>query len=278
MRFGAGDIARAAKGIAIVGILGWFFAGVGFATEVYAENTNIQVSVDSGTLHPSLVLTVGNQPMLVEAMPVEITGIVKDLSQIQVYVDNVFAVTIPLDQGATTFSHNLIIPQGPHSVKFVGITPFANVNPTESIVITYTPVVSGTTQPSDSSSVSPQKGGAVISRSGMSTTAMAADYTQPSYATAMPSWLYSGLLALDIARSDDSNGSEVIKTLQRIVVVGISLLFIMFARPTLSFYRLIRYKWLGFNKRPLPSMVRKRPLLFIRSSGLLLFFSVLMFC
>lgn len=274
MRFGGGAVARISRLLLALCMISAWAIYSGVAQSAYAQDSTVRTNVDSGTLHPALELTSPSSPVAVSAMPITLAGTVSALSQIQVYVDNVFSVTIPLDEGATSFSYSLVIPSGSHEVKLVGISPFADNSPTVIVSATYTPPVAPNEpvpQPTTTTTVS-ERGGAVISRDG--TTSSSTTYVEPTYASSLPTWFYNGLLSLDLAKPGDVDGAETAKMIQRFSLASSGAFFLFFARPTLSIYRKVRYTWLGFSKRPFPTFMRNSPLTVIRLVGGLLFTSV----
>lgn len=283
MRFGAGAIVRAVSIGAVLYTCSTLLAVLGPPESVYAENSRVQATVNSGTLHPALGLTEPVSPLTIDAMPVTLTGVVSSLTQIQVYVDSVFSVTIPLDEGATAFSYDLVLPSGSHTVKLVGVSPFVDISPTVSLAVTYTPPSHdpGTTTASTDSTASSGSGaassgekwgGAVISRDGATVT----KYAEPAQATTLPGWLYNGLLALDIARPGDDEG-HIAATAQRAAVLAPGFFLVFFARPALYGYYSIRYRWFGLRACKLSAHARHAPLLRFRVLGILLIIGVFSF-
>lgn len=253
-----------------------------FVVTAHAEDTSVQTIINSGTLNPALTLTSPTSPATVTTMPLSVEGMVSSLTQIRVYIDDIFSVTIPLDTGATTFQYDLVIPAGTHVAKLVGISPFADISPTVTFSVTYTPPqtnpggsTSQPTTPTTTTTTSQRGGGVVISHDPTSNSTTT--YTPPNYASSLPTWFYNGLVALDIARPNDTDGKELAKTVQRIVLASIGLFFLDFARPAYYLYIKIRYGWLGFNKRPLPEFTRRHPLSVIRTVGVLFISSVFWF-
>lgn len=270
MRFGGGVIARIGRFLLAFCILSTCAVYFGATESTYAQGSTVRTNIDSGTLHPALELTSPSGPATVTALPISLIGTLSTLTQIQVYVDNVFSVTIPLDEGATSFSYALVIPSGTHEVKLVGISPFADNSPTVIFSATYTPPIvpnEPVVRPTTTTTVT-ERGGAVISRDGM--TSSSVTYVEPTYISSLPSWFYNGLLSLDLARPGDTDGAETAKMLQRFFLASFGAFFLCFANPTLSMYRKVRYTWLGFSKQALPSFMRNHPLTIIRVAGGLL--------
>lgn len=285
MQSGATVIARGIRRSALLSLCSAALVLVGLFSTAQAETSKVQVSVNSGTLHPALELTGASSPVKLEAMPLSLTGTVSSLSQIQVYIDEAFSVTIPLDEGATTFSYDMVVPSGTHVVKLVGISPFADISPTQTLSVIYTPPVAdsggtssgGSTTPqitgSSAASGSESYGGAIISRDGAATTT----YVQPNVsATALPGWLYSGMLTLDIARPGDGD-AEIGQMLQRFAVLAGAFSLLIFARPVMYGYYLIRFKWFGLHACRLPRHTWRRPSTHFRILGILLILDVFSF-
>ena len=275
MQFGVGAIASIIRRGSLFGALSVLFAVVGLSLSAYAQGSTVQATIDSGTIHPTLALTAPTSPAITNIMPLELMGTLSDLTQIQVHVDDVFSVTIPLNEGATTFTYDLIVPSGSHVVRLVGISPFADNTPTVIFSVAFSPPSnsSGSSTPSGTSNST--TGGAVISHD--ATASGTTTYAPPAYASSLPSWFYNGLLALDIARPNDTDGKELAKTVQRIVLASTGLFFFAFARAALTVYHKIRYSWLGFSKRPMPQLFRSRPLFAIRIIGMVLISGVFWF-
>lgn len=277
MHFGGISLGRGARYLIIFAALGLQFLTTTTQQTVYAQDSSVQATVDNGDVHPALSLTLSS-PVTVTNMPFELSGSVQDITQIQVYVDNIFSVTVPLSVGATSFSTSLIVSAGTHSVKLVGVSPFADRSPTASIAVTYTPtqipdllqdkaMASGVdSDPSDNTS------GVVISHDGTATT----KYVTPMEKTALPNWLYNGLVAIDIAQSGDSD-KQIAATAQRAAVTATGLFLLVFARPVLYGLYLIRFRWFGLKACQLVGHSPRPPLMRFRLIGILLVFSVLSF-
>lgn len=278
MQLGGTFLGRGGRYLVIVIVLSLQFAFANFSSVVFALGTSVNTKVDNGDVHPALSLT-DTGPLSVTTMPLELSGVVQDISQIQVYVDNVFSVTVPLSAGATSFSASLVVPAGTHTLKLVGISPFADVSPEATASVTYTPphtptdnsgdTSSGSGQDSNANSGSSSSGGAIISHDGSASTT----YVTPAQTTALPSWLYSGLLAVDIARPGDSDG-EIMKMLQRFVILVPGLFLLVFARPALYGWYTLRYKWFGLKTCKLSKHSHHAPLLHFRVIGLVLILAV----
>lgn len=277
MQSGAGAIAQSVKALIVAALL---IVGVVIATgdAVFAvASSKVQSIVNSGTLHPALTLTDPASPATVTTMPLALAGELSSLTQIQIYVDDAFSVTVPLDESATTFSASIIIPTGTHTVKLVGISPFADITPTVEVTATYTPESEAPEEPNVPSTNSGDeqvgsRGGATITSGGDSSTS----YTPPAPHTALPTWFYNGLVALDLAAPSQTAtaGSESIKTAQRVLVTSSGLFMLVFSRAALFAYHQVRYTWLGLRVGAMPKVLSAHPLALIRTLGIMLVGSV----
>lgn len=243
---------------------------------VSALGTSVQTTVDNGDTHPSLTLHSPASPVTAKDMPLQLSGTLKSLTQIQVYVDDALSVTIPLDEGASSFSSSIVVPSGTHEVKLVGISPFADVSPTVSLAVTYTTSSAqdgggGTANSSESNEV----GGIIIGPNGSTSTSTT--YTPTTHASSLPGWLYEGLLTLDLTTPGDVDGKETIKNIERFSLATTGTFFLAFSRPTLLLYRKARYAWLGIKKKPTLSFTSGHPIAIIRTIGTFLVSSALYF-
>lgn len=278
MRFGVGITALSIKRGLWLLVVASALLSFGVFYTANAEDTNVQATINSGTIHPALGVTGITSPHMVDAMPLHLAGTVDSLTQIQLYVDGEYSVAIPLDAGATSFTYDLVMAEGAHTVKLVGISPFADVSPTVELAVTYSPPnqgsdgSGGTTPDSTTTTSSESNGGIVISHdtSGSGSTL----YAEPLNTSPLPTWLYNGLVAVDILQKNDVTGKELTKTVQRFSLATTGMVFFVFARPTLLLYHRVRYSWLGFRKRPAPEFLRRHPLGYIRVIGAILVTSV----
>lgn len=245
---------------------------------VSALGTSVQTTVDNGDTHPSLTLDKPASPVTAKSMPLQVSGTLKSLTQIQVYVDDALSVTIPLDAGASSFSSSIVVPSGAHEVKLVGISPFADVSPTVALAVTYeTPSAQDTGGPTAGSPSSNDEavGGIIIGPNGSTSTSTT--YTPTTHTSSLPGWLYEGLLTLDLTTPGDVDGKETIKNIERFSLATTGTFFLAFSRPTLLLYRKARYAWLGIKKKPTLSFTSGHPIAIIRTIGTFLVSSALYF-
>lgn len=274
MQYGAGVVVKAAKRIPLLGIVGLLFATAFcvVAQPVYAQNSKLQTIVNSGTLHPALSLTNLTSPVSVTTMPLEVQGVIDSLTQIQVFIDGAFAVTVPLDEGATTFSTNLIVPVGTHGVSFLGISPFADITPTATLTVTYDPIITPPVEQTVEQGGGVQvdrKGGLIINKDGGATSTTGAATVDNTH-TSLPTWFYSGLVALDLASPGDPTGQETAKMVQRFSLATSGVVLLTFTQPVLGLYRFVRGTRLGIPSVGMPKFMTAQPVLFLRVIGILL--------
>lgn len=248
-------------GFAVLAIVGGVFS----ASFAYATaDTSVQVVVNSGNVVPALAVNGGGSTVTTEAMPLKLQGTLTAVSQIQVYVDGIFSVTIPIAIGETSFSYDLVIPGGSHTIKLVGITPFANISPSDSLTVVYQPPTqTPASNPSGSGSVITTTGGGAVITSTPSSSSVS---LQAQASSGLPGWLYNSLLTLDLVRPGQTKAATA--DIQRFSFISFGLLFTVFSRPVLASYRWIRYRWLGWRKHPLPDGLRRHPIGYIRATGL----------
>lgn len=275
MRYGAGAVVKAAKRIVpLAGILGLLFATslCVLARPVQAQDSKLQTVVNSGTLHPALSLTNVTPSVSVTTMPLEVQGEISSLTQIQVFIDGSFAVTVPLNEGATTFLTNLIVPTGTHEVSFLGISPFADIAPTATLTVAYSPIITPPVEQTVESGGGVQidtKGGLIVNKDG-GATSTTGNATADSTHTSLPTWFYSGLVALDIASPGDPTGHETAKMVQRFSLATSGLVLMTFTQPVLGLYRYVRYTRLAMKGAGMPKFTSSQPVLFMRLAGILL--------
>lgn len=282
MRSGDTFIAQSTKWTLLIAICCLLLTIFGGSAYVSAVGKPVQAKIDNGDINPALSVTNITSPHTITTMPLEIHGTLDSLTQIQVYIDGVFSVTVPIDSGAMSFSTNLVITAGTHQIKLAGISPFADVSPVVVLQVTYIPPQTpGQEQGSVSapdptinlnSGSSSGSGGATIGHDG----AISTTYVDPVEVTSLPGWLYSGLLAIDIARPGGTD-EQIITMLQRLTVLAMGAILLVFARPVLYGWCFIRYQWFGLKMCKLRACSRYSPWLPFRIIGFMLIFSIFSF-
>jgi len=194
-------------------------------------------------------------------------GPVNKLLQLRIYVDTDYAATVPLTPTMTEFTYDLEVTPGSHAVDLVGVSANSSADPMYSFTLNYTPAVTipGTTATPSTST--PSTGQGIIIDS--SATIQPVD-TPSEVNVQLPPWLFTTLVALDIA-SPTATGTSIKLGFWRPIIIIASILFITFAPWILKSYRHLRYTWLGWSGQPLPAALRQHPLFWIRFSGVLLF-------
>lgn len=108
-----------------------------------ATNTKVNVTVCSGnSSNASLVVGSPVSDSIVTATPLNITGTVGDITQVDISVDGQYNSTIPISVNQTSFLASLQLAEGTHTIILVGndVCQFKNV--TVTLVVTYRPQVS----------------------------------------------------------------------------------------------------------------------------------------
>ena len=273
MGFRVGHIAQLnsfARFFAPIAIFSFAFALV-ISNLGYATDSAINVGV-SGSPAPSLYISNPSSPVNVTSMPLNVDGVVNNLTQVQVYVDGAYSLTIPLTVTSEDFSYSLNLNEGDHSVKFVGISAYTSENPEVTITVSYKlPVVEPPNPPNNGSG-----GGKTPSQPGSSDNGGVVIGGAPIDSTdgsgmagvVMPQWLYRSLVFFDIINPNKVTDTGTM--FGRFVLLLVALFLIIFARPTLWLYRYLRYDVLRLNKRPLTYILRRYPLFWIRSIGVVI--------
>lgn len=258
---GKSRIAQVLKN-SLTAIFALVFGVVLFSHTASATSTIVQVGL-SGSPASDIQLVGVTSPLTVTDMPLVINGTTTNLTQVQVYVDGFYSATIPLTPSTTTFSYSLNLNSGSHTVQFLGISASGGTNPSVTITVVYTP------------SVMPPTGGGGSSGSG-TTTPNASGVTiggqlvpqvggQNQLIVPIPGWFYSALVFFDILNPNSPGDMSVM--VWRFLLILLGLFLVVFARPTLAFYRWLRYRVLYWNKHPLGRVLRDHPLFWIRLVG-----------
>lgn len=231
---------------------------------LFAAHAEDKVHVVVG--ESALTLTNVTSPLRVTSTPYAITGKIRSLNQVQVYVDDVLADTIPLTLSDTELNYSLNVDPGEHEVRFVGISP-SGTNPSVTVAVAYdAPTTPGTPSnplPTGSSGT----GGQSVQNSN----------TVPESRPLLESFnelFDKGIVALDFAKNGDRSMTPMMVTRFLLLLAG--LIALVFAPWILGIYRTIRYKWLGLRKGKLPKTLRRHPLAYIRWTGVALILFVLL--
>lgn len=103
---------------------------------VFAE-TEIQTAICGTSSGASLTITTPMSGDTLTLLPITISGLVKDASQIDVTVDGVYDSTIPIGATQTDFIFDLNLEKGTHTVHFVANDRCHYKNGTADLVLTY---------------------------------------------------------------------------------------------------------------------------------------------
>lgn len=260
MYFGTEKRPRSTFWLAIVTL---FFVAV-CGQPVAAADSTVRVEIDAGV--PVLIPNLPTDRMtIVTNSTLRLTGSARHLSQIRVYVDDVAAGVVSLSVGATSFSVDIPLTTGPHTIRLVGVSLLGSDTPIVTMQVIYTPApdaAPGGASPSDKPAINIGAG-----------EQLPAQATDTSSRAVVPEWLQNGLVAIDFARSDTRGGDAVM--LCRFLLILAGLIMVVFAEPTRAFYRHVRYRLLGWRRRPLPVGVRRHSLFLLRLGGVLLIALVL---
>ena len=124
--------------VAALGLLLW-------AAPVHAVGGDTSVNV---YIHDKLpaVLTIGSAAAnpATTVNEVMLTGVVHNVSQIMVYINNVYVKTVALDLGASQYNVGVPVTPGEHTIKLVALDPFTASQLEQTVTFTYTPPDPGT--------------------------------------------------------------------------------------------------------------------------------------
>jgi hypothetical protein len=95
----------------------------------------------------SLTVTTDIEGKVVTLPTVTIEGEVHNVTQVVVYVDNVYNTSIPLAAGAETYMVAFGVTPGEHEVRVAGLDAYTNTEASQTVRFTYTPVIEGGTTP-----------------------------------------------------------------------------------------------------------------------------------
>lgn len=246
----------------------------------FALDSPVKVSV-TGSTAPDLQITNLTSPVTVTTIPVTVQAIISNLTQVQVYVDGAYSLTIPLTVSAESFSYDLNLNEGTHQVEFIGISAYTSNNPQVSLSIAYTPVTppssggnsgsgDGKTSGGDINQAPAGTGGVIIGDQPIED-----QHPTGFMGVGLPNWIYQPLVFFDIINPNSAGDTP--KTIQRAILMLAGLFFLICARQTLWLYRKIRYDVLRMNKRPLLYILRRFPLLWIRLFGAILVLAVFVY-
>lgn len=130
--------------------LAMFSAALGvlvFGAGASAQTTIDAVVCSSGSESTAVLSLARPESGLVSETPdISVDGTVRDLTQIQVTIDDRYSSTIPINARQTDFSAVISLPHGTHAVKLTGIDICQIKNPAVEFVATYEPAAVKTLQ------------------------------------------------------------------------------------------------------------------------------------
>lgn len=201
----------------------------------------------------------------VTVSPVSISGTIRNVSQIMVYVDDAYSMTQPIDVGATTYTFEASVSPGTHTLKLVAINPFDSTTLEGQVTITYAPGE----KPVAAEAVKNVTESAEVTKEYLQDQVQQAAQTQP--AVGLSGAVYSAMQALDLAPVAGSTELMHQMTQRFVGVVGGASL-VLFAHPIFVGYHLLRYQFMQWNLPAMPALVRRHALLVLRALGGALFF------
>jgi len=109
----------------------------------YAVGTTIGAEVRDGN-PTTLTVTTNIDGKVVKEPAVTIEGAVHNVTQIIVYVDDVYNTSLPLATGAETYVVAFGVTPGTHEVRIVGLDAYTNTEASQTVRFTYEPATGGT--------------------------------------------------------------------------------------------------------------------------------------
>lgn len=205
--------------------------------------------------------SVFNQPT------VTLTGTVYRLSQIQVYLNDNYVETVPLDTGATTFTTDLYIYKGSNIVKLVGIDPCSQTSPEVIWKLIYAPGAAPTIQPTPPGTLPRPVQTAIDSSEYLQEQVDMASQSTP--AQSLSQIIYEAMVTLDMAPKNAPQ-EQMNRMLLRMALIVSGTTLLLFASPFISLYHLVRYKILQWNIHALPELIHHHATLTLRIIGAIL--------
>lgn len=267
MRFvaSARNVARLVRYAAAV-----LLSGSVVAYSAGAVGTQINTNICHVGSHATLLLVSPPDNTVVGESSIILEGEVSLVSQLTVKIDGQYVDTVPLPNGATTFSHTVSLSPGEHTLRLEGQDICQTTTPVAEVTITYKPdeppkpitgqqpvITSGT--PTASSQSSDNVAGERLSTG-------AQQQARPLELFDMPlDWLYQVLVALDFVQPGSSQ--ELLPMTVRFFGLLLGLVLIIFAGTVLQLLRKIA-RVARLKLARVPGFLTARPLLWIRLIGI----------
>lgn len=266
MRFAASarNVARLAGfiiGALSVGVLGSTSAQAVNDTRVDAVICQVSSSAVVAITSPLSQTAVGSSAVTIE-------GSVSLISQMTVYVDDQYIGVFALASGAQTFSYDVTLTPGSHTVKFVGQDICQVASPVAQVTLIYDPSVPipPVTGPSDatgSPSRSPVAGGPAVIAADLLPEGSLPESLLTKPLDALGDMLYSGLVVLDFVRPGSAESLPCM--ILRFILLFVGLFLLFFARLVVCWIVRVAHKPAGEGLRAI-STARLR--MWVRIIGL----------
>lgn len=127
-----------------------------------SAQSNIDVTVCDGVTPAMLTAALPANESVVSQPDVSISGSVSQANQLEVYMDDAFNGVQPLSARDTSYSTDVQLPQGTHTVTLVAVDTCQVANATASVVLTYEPAVTEPAPDGDTEVETEVPGGGVI--------------------------------------------------------------------------------------------------------------------
>ncbi len=195
--------------------------------------------------------------------PVSVEGTVHNISQIMVYVDDVYSMTYPIDDGTESYIFNASVGSGMHTLKLIAVNPYNGTTVEETVSFTYTP---GAEPSVPVEAVKTVAENAKITKDYLQNQVDQASATEP--ATFLSNAAYTAMSALDLIPT--SGQSSVSQMAARFLTVSAGTALIILTQPMISLYHLTRYRLMEWNVHALPEIVQHHAAFVLRAGGALL--------
>ena len=147
------------------------FANILSGIQVYAAGTTVSTQVCNPTSGSTaqISITTPADDSVVDQNTVTLSGIVKDVTQIDVTIDGTYDKTLAVANGQTSYSTTVSLAVGTHTIKVTGNDICGITDPSDSAVVTYelnTPPSTGTGTPTTTPTNPSSPGGGTITSPG----------------------------------------------------------------------------------------------------------------
>ena len=130
------------------------------AQPAYAASTQVEVAVCNGTTSTAeLAITGPASDSVVTNSSVTMSGTIADITQIDVSIDGSYSQSVGISSGQTTFTFDVVITPGTHTISLEGYDICSLDNPTGDVVVTYEPAAPPSNGGNTPTTVNPDPGG-----------------------------------------------------------------------------------------------------------------------